>query len=348
MKVLFLYTELADYFLKCCEKLAEFCEVHIVRWPVNKEAPFQFEYSDKIRIYEKSDYSLRELRELAINIDPDILVCSGWIDKDYLKVARYFFKRIPTVMTCDTHWRGDLRQRLAVMLSRLTLLRIFSHAWVPGLIQKKYALRLGFRTENIRLGFYSCDLEHFNGLYEQRKAQEAQRRFLFVGRYYTFKGVEDLWTAFSELSDEGELNGWELWCAGTGSVAPFEHSKIRHLGFVQPKDLGPLTGACSVFVLPSHYEPWGVVVQEYAAAGFPLILSNKVGAGEKFLETGNNGYSFDAGNVSQLKECLKKMAKMTAKQLISMSERSHALAQGLSPDSWSQTLIKLIHEGQKE
>ena len=42
-KIVFLYSEVAGYFLACAKELANSAEVLIVRWPVNSEAPFQFE-----------------------------------------------------------------------------------------------------------------------------------------------------------------------------------------------------------------------------------------------------------------------------------------------------------------
>lgn len=88
MRVLFLYTELADYFLKCCEQLATSDEVFIIRWPVNKEAPFKFSYSEKIKVFDKDKYDLDQLNGLLKEINPDMIVCSGWIDKDYLKITK--------------------------------------------------------------------------------------------------------------------------------------------------------------------------------------------------------------------------------------------------------------------
>ena len=49
-----------------------------------------------------------------------------------------------------------------------------------------------------------------------------------------------------------------------------------------------------LFLMPSSFEPWGVVVHEHAAAGFPLLLSDAVGAGERFLEAPRNGTAFRA------------------------------------------------------
>ncbi len=347
MTFVFLYTEIAEYFLACCNRLAEHGEVHIVRWPVNKEAPFQFSVNPAIRLYSKQDYSLPQLQELVASLKPDVLICSGWIDKDYLKISKGYFKKIPTVMTCDTHWTGSLKQRLATVLSRFTLLRIFSHAWVPGGIQRRYALKLGFRADHIHTGFYSCDLGFFNGVYDQQKPPKEQqfpKRFLYVGRYYEFKGIQELWQAFAELQQE-QPNDWELWCLGAGDLEPVQHPKIRHFGFVQPKELGKYTSQTGVFILPSLFEPWGVVVHEFAASGFPLLLSEPVGARDAFLKEGLNGFVFRAGDVGSIKEQLKQVIALSEARLLEMGAQSHALAQAISPAGWVNTLLDIA--GQK-
>src|SRR4051812_35814922 len=97
MKILFLYTELADYTLACCRQLAKEAEVHIVRWPVNKEAPFKFDFNG-LNIHEKSQMDRDQLMKKVAEIAPDKIVCSGWIDKDYLFVVKKYFKKIPTII----------------------------------------------------------------------------------------------------------------------------------------------------------------------------------------------------------------------------------------------------------
>ena len=343
MRFLFLYTEIAEYFIACCNQLTQHGEVHIIRWPVNKEAPFNFSENNKLKIYSKTDYDFNGLESLVKEINPTIIICSGWIDKDYLKIAKKYFKTIPTVMTCDTHWRGDFKQLIAVVLSRFTLLKIFSHAWVPGEIQKKYVLKLGFKTKNIETGFYSCDLNLFESIYQKQKNEKINdfpKRFLYVGRYFDFKGVSELWQAFSELQKELP-NAWELWCLGVGNIEPMQHEKIKHFGFIQPKDLEKFTAQTGVFVLPSRKEPWGVVVQEFAASGFPLLLSNKVGAKEQFLIDGKNGYEFEAENISEIKLALSKIVNLNTTQLLEMSEVSNNLSKSNSPKIWVQNLLKM-------
>ncbi len=343
MKFLFLYTEIAEYVLACCNELANHGEVHIVRWPVNKEAPFKFTENKKIKLYSKTDYNHEQLTQLVNSINPDVIVCSGWIDKDYLKITKTYFKKIPTILTCDTHWRGDFKQRLAMIISRFTLLKIFSHAWVPGQIQKQYVLNLGFKENNIETGFYSCDLAYFESVYQSQKEQKQThfpKRFLYVGRYYGFKGIKELWQAFIELQKE-QPNEWELWCLGVGDVEPINHPKIKHFGFVQPKDLVNYTAQTGVFILPSRFEPWGVVVHEFAASGFPLLLSNQVGAKEQFLQEGKNGYTFVSENINEIKQALKKIVNTKESDLIAMSSNSNSLSKSISPKSWAESLLRM-------
>lgn len=344
MKFLFLYTEIAEYFLACCRELSGHGEVHVVRWDVNKEAPFQFQFSENIKIYNKENYNIKELQELVKTIDPSIIICSGWIDKDYLKITKAYYGKINTVMTCDTHWTGSLKQQLATILSRVTLLKIFSHAWVPGQSQKQYVQKLGFKNENILTGFYSCDLIHFESIYQaqfRQKQKKFPKRFLYVGRYVEFKGIKELWQAYTDLQIE-QPNDWELWCLGVGDISPINHPKIKHFGFVQPSDLAKYTEQTGVFVLPSRFEPWGVVVHEYAASGFPLLLSDQVGAKEQFLQEGKNGFEFEAGNVESIKLALQKIIALKDSELFAMGASSNELSKSISPKTWVDSLLKII------
>ena len=55
--------------------------------------------------------------------------------------------------------------------------------------------------------------------------------------------------------------------------------------------------AADVFALLSEREPWAVVVNEAAACGLPLVLSDRVGAAHDLLRDGENGALVRAGDV---------------------------------------------------
>ena len=346
-KIVFLYSELAAYFLACIEELLKRpgIEVHIIRWPVNKEAPFRFSFPENVKIYSRNEFDSAEALARKVDaIGPSAIYCSGWVDKGYLSVCKAYKNKIPVIVGFDNQWKGTLKQRIATFISPFKILNHFSHCWVPGAPQEEYAVRLGFKKDKVLTGFYCCDHDFFHQQYlanADEKKEKFPKRFIYIGRYYDFKGITDLWEAFIELQEE-QPNDWELWCLGTGDIAPVEHPKIMHFGFVQPAELPKFIKGAGVFVLPSHFEPWGVVVHEFAAAGFPLICSDEVGACSAFVQNDFNGYIYHAGNKKALKETLRKMMGLEQEQLITMAERSVEKAKLITPATWTKQLISLL------
>lgn len=357
MKALFLYTEAAPYVLACLRELAAShgVEVHLVRWPVNAEAPFAAMQGEGIRdeVRDRSDDDglLRRCMELA----PDIVFVSGWVDKGYLRVARALrAKGVPVVLCSDTAWRGDLRQWANVLLSRFWMTRTYSQAWVTGRQQWEYARYLGFRPDAIRTGFYSADTALFEPLgckLLEERSSNWPHRFLCVARYIPTKGHQLLCDAFAELCDSGEAGDWELWIAGTGELheqvmtSPSgKHERIKHLGFKQAEEMQDVVAQCGAFVLPSLYEPWGVVVHEHACAGLPLVLSSAVGAGERFLHEGRNGFRFPSGDMARLKDALRAIIQRTDRELLHMGRHSADLGRQWSPSAWAATAMEFMSD----
>jgi glycosyltransferase involved in cell wall biosynthesis len=348
--VLILYTEIAGYTLAC---IGEFCKrhpeinVHLVRWPVNQEAPFDFSFSDSIKVYERDKYDRESLNALATDVKPSLILCSGWIDKDYVDVCRKWNNKIPVVLVMDNKWLGTAKQQLLKLTASLSVRKWFSHAWVTGQSQKTFALKLGFPESKIRTGFYSADVPFFTKIYKEDIAAKKKKfpyRFIYAGRYYDFKGVNELWEGFINFK-ENSNNDWELWCLGTGDVPPVEHPAIKHLGFVQPSGMEAIMKQCGIFILPSLVEPWGVVVHEFAAAGFPLLLSDEVGAASAFLENEKNGFSFVSGSSEAIENAFEKITACSDFQLVEMGNLSAEKANAITPVKWAETLFELIHAG---
>lgn len=349
-KIVFLYTELASYFISCAQALAESgkAEVHIVRWPLNKEAPFDFNFPASVKVYTKTGFTSEKLHELVNEINPDLIYCSGWVDKLYRKICKKYVKKIPVVVGIDNQWDGSFKQRLAGWLNFIFIKPYYNAAWVPGESQKKFALHLGFSSEKIQTGYYCADTDHFHKFYlnnRENKKQHFPKRFIYVGRYLQFKGIFEMWEAFIELQNENP-NEWELWCLGTGAKYDQrkEHEKIKHFGFVQPREIEEHIKNTGVFILPSTFEPWGVVVHEFAASGFPMICTDKVGAAERFLEENKNGFLIETGSKSAIKEAMKKMMKKTDAELFDMGEQSVKKAMELTPEIWVRNLVKFIEK----
>ncbi|MDQ3192093.1 MAG: glycosyltransferase, partial [Bacteroidota bacterium] len=131
---------------------------------------------------------------------------------------------------------------------------------------------------------------------------------------------------------------------GVGQLKEQEviHPKIKHFGFIQPSEMQKYIAETGVFILPSHFEPWGVVVHEFAAAGFPLILSKEVGASEQFLKNDQNGFIFNGGNIVELKAAMQKVMNKKDTELIDMGQKSVELAKSITPEKWAKTLSSVL------
>jgi glycosyltransferase involved in cell wall biosynthesis len=153
--------------------------------------------------------------------------------------------------------------------------------------------------------------------------------------------VFDLWEAFKELKEECP-NNWELWCLGSGDMQVNEFPGIKHFGFVQPSKMPEFIENTGVFILPSHFEPWGVVVHEYAAAGFPIICSDEVGARTTFVENNLNGYIYASGDIEALKAAMLAIIKSSDEKLNNMAAESVKRASLITPELWAKQLISLL------
>ena len=145
MNILFLYTELADYTMACLKALKrEDVQLMVIHYPVNSEAPFRLNFEGIGRFLSISNFDdATGLQAEVEAFHPDIIICSGWSNKTYLKICRSYRSQIPTVLTMDNHWQGSTRQRVLSLLSPFTLQRAFEYCWVPGKPQVEYGKKVG-------------------------------------------------------------------------------------------------------------------------------------------------------------------------------------------------------------
>ncbi|MEN9638883.1 MAG: hypothetical protein RLZZ262_751 [Bacteroidota bacterium] len=341
-RILVLYRELAGYFVGCLNTLCQQYDVEadVVAYPVHSDAPFQFEFSSRIRTYDRNGMDEKQLLELIAQRGYNLIFCGGWSDKTYLKVVRSRGD-IPALLGFDNQWNGSIKHQLAALYARWAIARHFDFAFVPGPEQVEFAHKMGFRT--VVDGAYSCDVKRFSFIREQRSEnfwRGEKKNLFYVGRYAPEKFINELQDAFLAVNQEVG-NQWSLTCAGTGPLweERRQDPSIQHLGFMQPDQLLEVMQTAHAFVLPSTFEPWGVVVHECAAAGLPMVLSDAVGARHTFLEMGRNGYLHKAGDQNALQTALKQIMTATDSDLMSMSQHSYYLALKITPETWSRSLV---------
>ncbi len=338
---MFLYTELAGYIRNCLEALAESgVEVYVVAYPVNPEAPFEFSETSKANYFDRNSFDFQSLIEFCQSKNPDAIVCSGWVDADYIKVCKKLRKETQTVIAFDNHLLGGVKAKISAIRARAKYKSYFKLAWVPGKPQRLFALKMGFDRKDVKLGFYTADSARIGEKHWDDGLKEFPKRLVFVGRYLPFKGLEYLWEAFQKLSSKN----WELYCIGTGDDFDnrVEAEGIHHLGFVQPTELDKFVQKGGVFVLPSLKEPWGVVVHEFTSAGYPVITTDRVGAVSAFVHPGENGWVVSSGSSEAIFKALSEMTELSDERLFEMGAKSRQFAMKLNVENWVATAIEIM------
>jgi len=80
--------------------------------------------------------------------------------------------------------------------------------------------------------------------------------------------------------------------------------RIRVLGFVNQSQLPSVYRASDVLVIPSDYEPFGLVVNEAMLCGCVVIASDRVGAVRDLIFPGRTGYVYPCGDTQALSAAL--------------------------------------------
>jgi glycosyltransferase involved in cell wall biosynthesis len=64
-------------------------------------------------------------------------------------------------------------------------------------------------------------------------------------------------------------------------------------------------------IVPSLYEPWGLVVHEGLAHGLPVIVTDQVGAADDLIDPGTDGIIVPAGSWQDLADSMRTLAAWT-------------------------------------
>ena len=125
-----------------------------------------------------------------------------------------------------------------------------------------------------------------------KKTFPAKFTFLYVGRLLNTKNVNVLCEKF--ISSFYDKNA-ELIIVGFGKnlnryKKKYKHNKIKFLGAIYGQELISIYQNASVFVFPSNWEQWGLVINEALSSGLPVISHKNVGAVDDLILNKNTGF----------------------------------------------------------
>jgi len=299
---------------------------------------------------------LRALRDAK----PDCVVVSGWSTfAAQAAVAWCRARRVPYVLLVESHddgpkpaWRRRVKETVVP-----PVVKGAASVLVTGSLARDSVVALGAAPARVRVFANTIDVAGYAGraaaLAERRGElrdalglSEGQTVVVTVGRLAPEKGIDTLLRAVGRARDERVAavvvgDGPER--ARLEQLACELGIEARFTGDRPWETVIEAYTAADVFALLSEREPWAVVVNEAAACGLPLVLSDRVGAARDLLRDGENGVLVPAGNVEAAAAAFWRLAADPDLRG-HMGERSRELVAGYGYEPFVENLLAAVRE----
>lgn len=257
-------------------------------------------------------YDLLRIERIINNIKPDLIHLQG-TSPNFSLLGIFLKKKYPVLITLHgyfaeeykihTGWRKIIYRLFCAPLEKIALSQIPNiivlSPHIKNLINKDTNSKI-FTIPN------GVDLKYIQTIssYEKKEYQTV----FFLGYLTKGKGVEDLIRAISLVKKK--VTNVQLFIGGTGP----EINKLKELvmnlhldkeviflGLLNEKEKFAYMKSMDIFVLPSYWESFPMVLLEAMACRKPIITTN-VGGNPFAVINGLNGFLVQPGNLHELSE----------------------------------------------
>lgn len=253
---------------------------------------------------------------------------------------------------CDSTAHDNAKARFKEMAKSFFFHRCHG-VFCYGRRSKEYVQSYGIDSQLIFSPCQAAALPHdYDAAAILRRYQAGTRRdgespkFLFVGRLSEEKGLGDLLAAYRLIHEQ--FPKARLLLAGAGPERDFlqrqatdwkMETSVIFLGSQTPNQIGELLENSTAMVLPSHREPWGLVVNEALSYGCPVVVSDICGCTPELVLNGVTGYIFRAGDVAALSASMQRSIALSANRLNTAKQCLQVISQ-YTPERAASEIMK--------
>jgi 1,2-diacylglycerol 3-alpha-glucosyltransferase len=289
---------------------------------------------------------------------PEAILCGGY---NYMASWQALFwarsRTVPFLLWSESNLQDRRRGLAPVEFLKAEFLRRCDGFVVPGRSAGDYLRVHKIREELIFVAPNAVDNALFsNAAATVRQNASAKRSelgiprryFLFVGRLVREKGVFELLAAYARLGDQlrqevGLVFVGDGACrsqleAQAGSISP---GMIRFTGFAQREQLGAYYSLADMLILPTHSDPWGLVVNEAMACGLPIVLSWVAGCAADLVRESWNGLLVPPRNVPALAAAMESLASQP-RYCAMMGANSAQHISNYSTEEWCLAIARAV------
>jgi glycosyltransferase involved in cell wall biosynthesis len=224
-------------------------------------------------------------------------------------IGRCIRSRIPYVINADGVMLAKHGNVFKDVIKRVVISNA-AGCLASGERAKEYFLQYGAKEKNIYLHTFSTlhkeDIlrspvsKQEKGLIRKTLGLHSDKKIaIAVGRFIPLKRYDKLILAWINMPKD-----FELLLIGGGEEEQtyrklIDENHITNIvidGFHPKEELMRYYMAADVFVHPTSYDVWGLVVNEAMACGLPAVVSDKCVAGLELVRDGQNGYLVSMGD----------------------------------------------------
>lgn len=285
---------------------------------------------------------------------PDAIGAVGYVRPESLAMVRWARSNgRPAVLMSESQAVDHPRVWWKEAVKRRRVTR-FSAGFVGGPRHRDYLVSLGMPADRIALGYNAVDNRAFAAEAEAARREPNVKPgipnrpyFLAVSRFAREKNLTALIRAFARYRrDVGNRQPWDLVLCGSGPASEEVSAAvagsgcagaIHRPGFLQSGSLARWYAFASAFVHPAISEPWGLVVNEAAVCGLPLLISERAGAVETFVPDGepSTGRRLDPTDEEGMATALAWMAGLSDADRRTLGKNAESIARQWGPDRFA-------------
>jgi len=243
-----------------------------------------------------------------------------------LAILTALAKGVPVLMRAETHLLVDppsAAKQYAKNLILPALFRRLAGFLYIGALNKAFYQRFGVPESRLFPCPYTVDNAYFRShaaaLATQRQAlrgkwgiNDERPAILYAGKLVAWKQPLLLLEAYRRVR---QRRACALLLAGDGPLRGEIESEIRKAaipdvcitGFLNQTEIPKAYAAADLLVLPSRFEPWGLVVNEAMNFALPVVVSDRVGCGPDLVRPGVNGEVFEHRSADALETALERL-----------------------------------------
>lgn len=270
-------------------------KVKVVNLNLGFEDLWRVSFIKKIFIYLKKQRQYKKLlTDQLMRLQPDFTITTLRREINFISSIRDGSIKIGELHVNRANYRNfDERESNIIK-------RWFAHVWMNKLIQHLKQLdKMVVLTDSALKDW--PELNHVVKIPDPlpfqiiNKSELTSKRIISIGRYDYDKGNDLLLQAWAKI--EKQMPEWRLDIFGNGNKEPYE-LQIRQLGIDTTRcqlhgptvDVLKEYDASSVFVLPSRYEGFGLVLIEAMASGVPVVSFDCENGPRSIISDDVNGF----------------------------------------------------------